>query len=76
LLKNHSSCSTGVQMDSEVFRIAELADAGDRMIKRLRTKAFLPESRKGLTVRYGIAEAAAFLVGISTRCTHSLNAGQ
>lgn len=52
-------------MNSEVSRIAELADAGERMIERLRTKAFLPDSRKGLTVRYGIAEAAA-LLGCST----------
>jgi chromosome partitioning protein len=52
-------------MNSEVSRIAELADAGERMIDRLRKKAFLPESRKGLAVRYGIAEAAA-LLGCST----------
>jgi chromosome partitioning protein len=48
-------------MNSEVSRIAELAEAGERMIERLRQKAFLPESRKGLAVRYGIAEAAALL---------------
>jgi chromosome partitioning protein len=41
-------------MNSEVERIAELAEAGERMIERLRKKAFLPESRKGLAVRYGI----------------------
>ncbi len=52
-------------MNSEVSRIAELAEAGERMIERLRKKAFLPESRKGLAVRYGIAEAAA-LLGCST----------
>jgi chromosome partitioning protein len=52
-------------MNSEVSRIAELASAGERMIERLRKKAFLPESRKGLSVRYGIAEAAA-LLGCST----------
>jgi chromosome partitioning protein len=52
-------------MNSEVSRIAELADSGERMIERLRKKAFLPESRKGLAVRYGIAEAAA-LLGCST----------
>ncbi|NJM51778.1 MAG: AAA family ATPase [Sphingomonadales bacterium] len=52
-------------MHSEVTRIAELAEAGERMIERLRKKAFLPESRKGLSVRYGIAEAAA-LLGCST----------
>jgi len=46
---------------SEVERITEMADAGERMIERLRKRAFLPESRKGLTVRIGIAEAAALL---------------
>jgi chromosome partitioning protein len=52
-------------MSSEVTRIAELAEAGERMIERLRKKAFLPEDRKGLAVRYGIAEAAQ-LLGCST----------
>lgn len=46
---------------SEVDRLADLAGAGERMIERLRRKAFLPDSRKGLLVRYGIAEAAALL---------------
>lgn len=50
---------------SEAARIGELADAGERMIERLRRKAFLPESRKGLNVRFGIAEAAQ-LLGCST----------
>ena len=45
--------------------IGDLADAGERMIERLRRKAFLPESRKGLNVRFGIAEAAQ-LLGCST----------
>lgn len=48
-------------MHSEVEQIAEMAQAGERMIERLRRQAFLPESRKGLSVRYGIAEAAALL---------------
>lgn len=52
-------------MHSEVERIAEMAQAGERMIDRLRRQAFLPESRKGLNVRFGIAEAAA-LLGCST----------
>jgi chromosome partitioning protein len=52
-------------MHSEVEQIAEMAQAGERMIERLRRQAFLPESRKGLSVRYGIAEAAA-LLGCST----------
>lgn len=49
----------------EIQRIAEMAQAGERMIERLRRQAFLPESRKSLTVRYGIAEAAT-LLGCST----------
>jgi chromosome partitioning protein len=52
-------------MHSEVTRIAEMAQAGERMIERLRRQAFLPDSRKGLNVRFGIAEAAA-LLGCST----------
>ena len=52
-------------MNSEVSRIAEMAEAGEKMIERLRRQAFLPESRKALSVRYGIAEAAA-LLGCST----------
>ena len=50
---------------SEAARIGELAESGERMIERLRRKAFLPESRKGLNVRFGIAEAAQ-LLGCST----------
>lgn len=45
--------------------VGQLADAGERMIERLRRKAFLPERRKGLNLRFGIAEAAAML-GCST----------
>ena len=52
-------------MHSDIERIGELANAGERMIERLRRKAFLPESRKGLHVRFGIAEAAQ-LLGCST----------
>ena len=52
-------------MDAMTDRIGELAEAGERMIERLRRKAFLPESRKGLSVRFGIAEAAQ-LLGCST----------
>lgn len=48
-------------MHSEREAIADLADAGERMVERLRKKAFLPEARKGLSVRYGIAEAAQLL---------------
>ncbi|MGH6745731.1 chromosome partitioning protein [Novosphingobium sp. PhB57] len=52
-------------MHSQVDRISEMAQAGEKMIERLRRKAFLPESRKGLNVRFGIAEAAT-LLGCST----------
>jgi chromosome partitioning protein len=52
-------------MSSIVNQIGDLADAGEKMIERLRRKAFLPESRKGLNVRVGIAEAAQ-LLGCST----------
>lgn len=45
--------------------IGDLAQAGEKMIERLRRKAFLPDSRKGLNVRFGIAEAAQ-LLGCST----------
>ena len=43
------------------MRLGEMAQAGERMIERLRRQAFLPESRKGLHIRFGIAEAAALL---------------
>lgn len=52
-------------MHSEVERLAEMAQAGERMIERLRKQAFLPDSRKGLNIRFGIAEAAQ-LLGCST----------
>ena len=50
---------------SIVSQIGDLAQSGEKMIERLRRKAFLPESRKGLNVRFGIAEAAG-LLGCST----------
>lgn len=50
---------------SEIDQIASLASAGEKMIDRLRRKAFLPERRKSLNIRFGIAEAAA-LLGCST----------
>jgi len=46
-------------------QIGDLAQSGERMIERLRKRAFLPQSRKGLSVRFGIAEAAQ-LLGCST----------
>lgn len=54
-----------VDPHSIVSQIGDLAESGERMIERLRRKAFLPESRKGLNVRFGIAEAAQ-LLGCST----------
>src|SRR5436305_247872 len=62
---SHSTARGEARMHSDIERISELADAGERMIERLRRKAFLPESRKGLYVRFGIAEAAQ-LLGCST----------
>lgn len=50
---------------SESLQIGRLAEAGERMIERLRRKAFLPERRKGLNIRFGIADAAQ-LLGCST----------
>ena len=48
-------------MHSEVERIGEIAQAGERMIERLRRQAFLPESRKALNLHLGLAEAASLL---------------
>lgn len=50
---------------TEAVRIGDLADAGERMVERLRQRAFLPDSRKSLGIRFGIAEAAQML-GCST----------
>lgn len=50
---------------SIISQIGDLAQNGEKMIERLRRRAFLPESRKGLNVRFGIAEAA-HLLGCST----------
>ena len=50
---------------SEAGRIAQLADAGERMVERLRQTAFLPGATKALQARIGIAEAAV-LLGCST----------
>ncbi|MEJ7935446.1 AAA family ATPase [Sphingobium sp. AN558] len=52
-------------MNAIVDQIGDLAEAGEKMVERLRRKAFLPESRKELTIRFGIAEAAQML-GCST----------
>ncbi|WP_157221183.1 AAA family ATPase [Flavisphingomonas formosensis] len=52
-------------MNSEAARIGDLARSGERMVERLRRQAFLPDSRKSLEVRFGIAEVAS-LLGCST----------
>lgn len=52
-------------MDEVMNQIGDLASSGERMIEKLRRKAFLPDSRKGLELRIGIAEAAQ-LLGCST----------
>ncbi|QGP81075.1 AAA family ATPase [Sphingobium sp. CAP-1] len=52
-------------MNAIVDQIGDLAEAGEKMVERLRRKAFLPESRKELSARFGIAEAAQ-LLGCST----------
>jgi chromosome partitioning protein len=44
-----------------------LVDADERMIERLRKKAFLPETRKRLAMRYDIAETALLLGYSSNR---------
>ena len=46
---------------SEASNIGALALAGEQMVERLRRTAFLPGARKGLLVRFGIAEAAELL---------------
>jgi chromosome partitioning protein len=46
---------------SEVAQIGRLAESGVRMVDRLRRQSFLPEQRKSLNIRFGIAEAAALL---------------
>ena len=56
--------------DSIVGQIGDLAEAGERMIERLRRKAFLPDSRKGLHIRFGIAETAQLLGCSTNRNTH------
>ena len=62
--KNSIILHRGV-VGSIVSQIGDLAQAGENMIERLRRKAFLPESRKSLNVRFGIAEVAQ-LLGCST----------
>lgn len=50
-----------VSIGSEVEIVGQLAAAGERMIDRLRRQSFLPERRKGLHLRFGIAEMANML---------------
>jgi chromosome partitioning protein len=50
---------------AEAQRIGKLAQSGEQMVERLRRTAFLPDSKKALQVRIGIADAAE-LLGCST----------
>lgn len=50
---------------AEAERIGQLAQAGELMVERMRTTAFLPGKAKSLNVRLGVAEAAQ-LLGCST----------
>lgn len=52
---------TSSSFGSEASNIGSLALAGEQMVERLRRTAFLPGARKGLQLRYGIAEAAELL---------------
>lgn len=61
----HSDTPDSSPLHPIVSQIGDLAAAGEKMIERLRRKAFLPDSRKALNVRFGIAEAAQ-LLGCST----------
>lgn len=56
-----SSAKSVISGGAEVAQIAQLAQAGEKMVERLRKKAFLPDRRKELNVRLGIAEAAQLL---------------
>lgn len=60
-IEHHSNGGKASVVHPVVSQIGDLASTGERMIERLRRKAFLPETRKGLGVRYGIAEAAQLL---------------
>src|SRR3546814_16849845 len=63
--KHASTLRMRAGMNAVVTQIGDLAAAGEKMVERLRRKAFLPDSRKELTIRSGIAEAAQ-LLGCST----------
>lgn len=52
-------------LSSEATQIHQLAMSGEKMVERLRKKAFLPDRRKSLNVHLGIAEVAK-LLGCST----------
>jgi chromosome partitioning protein len=60
-----SSDSIAAEVDAEIAQIAHLAQRGEMMVERLRKRAFLPDRRKTLTVRWGITEVAQ-LLGCST----------
>src|SRR3546814_10072835 len=63
--KHASTLRMRAGMNAVVTQIGDLAEAGEKMVERLRRKAFLPDSRKELNIRFGIAEAAQ-LLGCST----------
>lgn len=61
----HAAEAESGEVRSEAEVIHHLADKGERMIERLRRQSFLPERRKSLNIRFGVADAAA-LLGCST----------
>src|SRR3546814_6367247 len=54
--KHASTLRMRAGMNAVVTQIGDLAEAGEKMVERLRRKAFLPDSRKELNIRFGIAE--------------------
>lgn len=55
----------GAKNIDEAARIGQLAKSGEQMVERLRRTSFLPEHKKSLNIRFGIADAAE-LLGCST----------
>jgi chromosome partitioning protein len=65
MARSHAVDAASDEVRSEAEVIHHLADKGERMIERLRRQSFLPERRKSLNIRFGVADAAA-LLGCST----------
>jgi chromosome partitioning protein len=61
---------------AEVAQISQLAQAGERMVERLRKRAFLPDRRKALNVKLGIAEVANLLGCSSNRIRMAEESGK